>query len=129
MMYTPDEPACDTSDASRAAISEALKNSGFVGVDTSSIQATVDHWVCCKCNVRTFLDTYPNAAIPFKNKEGKTQQVLRLIQFPAHAPASQTPSYSGNRTFPFSFEAHKVGPAQPPPRSATQNPPPASTPQ
>jgi hypothetical protein len=92
MMYTPDEPACDTSDATREAISLALELSGFVGVDTRSIKATVDHWFYCKCNVRTFLDTYPNIAIPFKNKEGKTQQVLRLIQFPAHALASQTPS-------------------------------------
>ena len=92
-MYTPDEPACDKSDATRADISRALKESGFVGVDTKSIAATVKHWFDCNFSVRTFLDTYPNIAIPFKNKEGTSQQVLSLIQSASRVnmPQSQTP--------------------------------------
>jgi hypothetical protein len=141
MMYTPDEPACDKSDATRVAISRELEESGFVGVNTKSIAATVEHWFYCECNVRTFLDTYPNIAIPFKNKEGRTQQVLGLIQsasrvnvpqsqtpdlkrvkmapIPAHALASQTHSYSD------AHNANKVGPAQ---HRSAQNPPPRPPP-
>ncbi len=92
----------------------------------------------------TFLRTYPEGAIPFENSKGKLPQVLLPIRSASrvYRPQTQTPDpkrlkveahalgSSGNPTFTFeAHDAHKVGPAQPPPRSATsQNPHPTPPP-
>jgi hypothetical protein len=136
VMYTPDKQSCDKSDATRVAISLALKTDTNLETSDDSIAATVKHWFDCNCDVSTFLRTYPTVGvIPFKNSKGKSQHVLLPIRsaYQANMPQtqtpdpngvkmapvsaaleSQTPSYSGNPKFP--VEAHKALKDSPPPR-------------